>query len=181
MQGAHLQATQSQATHAKATHSQATHSQVTHSQDQSVQAMTEVALALSMAFFSLLLLALVSISVPSTAGAVNKDATESLRTERTAELLLSESRVESTSMTNNEVPLEMQYVFYFDSKFYNQDLQQTDISKFNNSQKLILAMPMDTDVTQALALQQSLNGFDLSLTIMDSDWLAALESHAANN
>jgi hypothetical protein len=53
---------------------------------------------------------------------------------------------------------------------------QTQISKLNTMQKLVLAMPMDTDVIQALSLQKKFKDFDLSLTIMDNEWLAAFES-----
>jgi hypothetical protein len=141
-----------------------------HSQDQSTQAMTEVALALSMAFFSLLLLALVSIGVPQ-------------RGVQAPEFVLTETKEAHVDIKNTDKELadrdiaETQYIFYFASKLYDKNLKEMNISQLNPQQKLVLAMPEDTEVTQALSLQKGFNGFDLSLTIMDGDWLAAFEAN----
>ncbi|PKI02251.1 hypothetical protein [Glaciecola sp. 33A] len=145
--------------------------QSTNSQDQSTQAMTEVALALSMAFFSLLLLALVSIGVPQ-----STDNTEQKMHTTVPAFVLTESTQTRQSAEGKKEPTEIQYVFYYAATLYDQNLIQTQINKLNTMQKVILAMPMDTDVTQALTLQKKFKDFDLSLTIMDHEWLAAFES-----
>ncbi|GAC29368.1 hypothetical protein [Brumicola pallidula] len=143
----------------------------TNSQDQSTQAMTEVALALSMAFFSLLLLALVSIGVPQPI-----DNTEQEMHTTVPAFVLTESTQTKQSTEGKKQPTKIQYVFYYAANLYDQNLMQTQISKLNTMQKLVLAMPMDTDVIQALSLQKKFKDFDLSLTIMDNEWLAAFES-----
>lgn len=142
-----------------------------NSQDQSTQAMTEVALALSMAFFSLLLLALVSIGVPESTEKITQKGETIV-----PEFVLTELSPSIHNAEDKKQPAEIQYVFYFKSKFYNRNLQETEIKKLNNKHKLVVAMPMDTDVTQALSLQKRFKNFDLSLSIMDSEWLAAFES-----
>jgi hypothetical protein len=145
--------------------------QSTNLQDQSTQAMTEVALALSMAFFSLLLLALVSIGVPQ-----STDNTEQKMHTTVPAFVLTESTQARQSAEGKKEPAEIQYVFYYAATLYDQNLMQTQINKLNNMQKVVLAMPMDTDVTQALTLQKKFKDFDLSLTIMDYEWLVAFES-----
>jgi len=142
-----------------------------NSQDQSTQAMTEVALALSMAFFSLLLLALVSIGMPESTNNSKQEARTSV-----PEFVLTESSTKKKSTQSKEEPIEIQYVFYFEGMFYDQYLHITQITNLNNKQKLVVAMPMNTDVTQALSLQKKFKDFDLSLTIMNSEWLVAFES-----
>lgn len=140
-----------------------------NAQDHSTQAMTEVALALSMAFFSLLLVALISIGVPESTVGVQKKAVT------VPEFVLTEtsSSVKDTRAVNEA--LEAQYIFYFDSKFYDQYLKEVEMGKLDITQKLVVAMPTDTDVSQALALQKQFGGFELSLTIMDDKWRVALE------
>jgi hypothetical protein len=92
------------------------------------------------------------------------------------EFVLTELSPSIHNAEDKKQPAEIQYVFYFKSKFYNRNLQETEIKKLNNKHKLVVAMPMDTDVTQALSLQKRFKNFDLSLSIMDSEWLAAFES-----
>ena len=143
--------------------------QLNNAQDQSTQAMTEVSLALSMAFFSLLLVALISIGVPESADA------EQIKAVTVPEFVLTETSSSAKNTQAENEALATQYIFYFDSKFYDQHLKDVAISKLNTMQKLVIAMPTDTDVSQALALQKQFRGFDLSLTIMDDKWRAAFE------
>lgn len=164
------------------THTQAL---ITHAQDQSTQAMTEVALALSMAFFSLLLLALVSIGVPDSQFSIENTHKESAQEnilEAVPEFVLRESvdltkERSENSRKGTSSNQDTQYVFYYKSKLYDKNLQHTHISKLSSTQKTVVAMPMDTDVAQALELQQRFSEFNVTLTIMDKDWLAAFSSH----
>jgi len=144
--------------------------QLNNAQDQSTQAMTEVALALSMAFFSLLLVALISIGVPGTANEEQKKARS------VPEFVVTETRPTGKNTKAINQPTEIQYIFYFDSKFYDKHLKQINVTELNNIQKLVIAMPMETDVSDALALQKKFRGFDLALTIMDSEWLVTFEN-----
>ncbi len=145
--------------------------QLNNAQDQSTQAMTEVALALSMAFFSLLLVALISIGVPGSADEEQKKA------QAVPEFVLTETRTAGKNTKAINESTEIQYIFYFDSKFYDQYLKQISIAKLNNMQKLVIAMPMETDVSEALALQNKFKDFELALTIMDREWLIAFEDN----
>lgn len=143
--------------------------QLNSAQDQSTQAMTEVSLALSMAFFSLLLVTLISIGIPESMDA------EQIKPVTVPEFVLTETSLSAKdTQAENEI-LAPQYIFYFDSKFYDQHLQDVEMSKLNTMQKLVIAMPTDTDVSQALALQKQFSSFDLSLTIMDDKWRTAFE------
>jgi hypothetical protein len=144
--------------------------QLNNAQDHSTQAMTEVSLALSMAFFSLLLVALISIGVPESADA------EQIKAVTVPEFVLTETSSSAKDTQAENEALATQYIFYFDSKLYDQHLKDVAMSKLDTMQKLVIAMPTDTDVSQALALQKQFRGFDLSLTIMDDKWLAAFEN-----
>lgn len=143
--------------------------QLNNVQDQSTQAMTEVSLALSMAFFSLLLVALISIGIPESTDA------EQIKTVTVPEFVITETSSSAKHTQAENETLATQYIFYFDSKFYDQHLRDVEMSKLDTMQKLVIAMPTDTDVSQALALQKRFGSFDLSLTIMDDKWRAAFE------
>lgn len=161
-----------------------------HSQDQSTQAMTEVALALSMAFFSLLLVALVSLGVPDP---LSGDMTELHQIDDVDSLKLNASAPTSSkaAKTNSEndkpLPAETtntQFVFYFNEDFYDQHLQLIDtsafISQLSVSHHVVLVMPTDTTLSDALAVQATFDTFDdtfeLSLTVMNEPWQTRFES-----
>ena len=92
--------------------------------DTSTQAMTEVALGLSMAFFSLLILALFSIGLPDSS------------TKRST--IIKQLMNSLTLADNNEKPSQnqtaesrkQQYAFYFNRQFYDKQLYPLNIDNF---------------------------------------------------
>lgn len=148
-----------------------------NSQDQSTQAMTEVALALSMAFFSLLLLALISMGVPAT-----HDNTSSIgENKHIPEFILSKSETTNAAADNEQTQqseTQTQYIFYFNEAYYDQNMALTLPKRLDPSKKLIVAMPLDTNVATALLLQQEFASFEVSLTLMNAEWLAAFEANS---
>ena len=92
--------------------------------DTSTQAMTEVALGLSMAFFSLLILALFSIGLP--------DSTQKEEPSLTIDeqLTLADNN-EKPSKNQTAESRKQQYVFYFNQQFYDKQLTRLNIDNFS--------------------------------------------------
>ncbi|MFT5542234.1 MAG: hypothetical protein ACI97K_000492 [Glaciecola sp.] len=149
-----------------------TYSQGTN--DQSSQAMTEVALALSMAFFALFVLALISMGTTDE----NKTSQSAINNvEEVPEFVLVQSKKATISpAVQLEDTIEKQFVFYYEGVFYDQNIEPTSAGVLDLKKKLVVAMPIDTDVSKALSLQQEFAKFDVALTVMDDKWLLAFES-----
>lgn len=142
--------------------------------DQSTQAMTEVALALSMAFFSLFILALISMGATDPPKQTNPPEDNAKQIPEF--VLLQATKPASGALDTPDSPLDKQFIFYYEGVFYDQNLQLTSHAKFDTNKKLIVAMPIDTDVATALSLQQNFTKFDVALTLMDDKWLSAFKS-----
>jgi hypothetical protein len=139
--------------------------------DTSTQAMTEVALGLSMAFFSLLILALFSIGLPDSTQkeepslAIDEQLTLADNNEKPSKNQTAESR-------------KQQYAFYFNQQFYDKQLSPLNIdnfSRFETQQPLILAVPDKLPLIKIMALRKQINHPQLSITMLDQKWQSQLE------
>jgi hypothetical protein len=136
-------------------------------QDTSTQAMTEVALGLSMAFFCLLILALFSIGLPEQAKQLE---TQLHKPEQLT--LVAGAKGQSKAP---QPRAEQQFVFYFNGQFYDQVLQKRQIQSFTRSQPLILAVPDNLALAQVMAVRKSIKHPNLSITLLNQEWLDKLE------
>jgi hypothetical protein len=134
--------------------------------DTSTQAMTEVALGLSMAFFSLLILALFSIGLPE------QVQQEQPPLRDTEQLKLAAS---SDKTSKNQ---KQQYAFYFNGQFYDKQLKDLHIdsfSSFETQQPLILAVQDNLPLKHIMALREQINHPNLSITMLNQSWQTQLE------
>lgn len=142
-----------------------------NNQDTSSQAMTEVALGLSMAFFSLLILALFSIGLP-------EQAQQAQSVSKTDELLKLSANSEKSKTNNHFENDQKQVAFYFNGQFYDEQLNRLSIEKFAriNSQKpLILAVQDNLPLLQIMAVRKQINHPNLAITMLNQDWQKQLE------
>lgn len=144
-----------------------------HGQDTSVNAMTEVALGLSMAFFSLLILALISISIPE--AQVAKTSEE----EKIAPLLLKKTiELSAKDKEDNEVvPPDVntpQFAFYVKGKLFDQELQLRTFSSFDKTQRLVIAVEKNISFSEVYELKSAVNHPELSITMINQQWLERL-------
>tara|TARA_R110002167_G_scaffold8792_4_gene40200 strand:- start:2740 stop:3207 length:468 start_codon:yes stop_codon:yes gene_type:complete len=145
--------------------------------DTSTQAMTEVALGLSMAFFSLLILALFSIGLPEQAqiNEPEKQSQPSLDTDEQLKLAANSGKSSANKTFENK---KQQYAFYFNGQFYDQHLTLLSIdnfSRFEIQQPLILAVPDSLPLIQIMALRKQINHPNLSITMLNQKWQTQLE------
>jgi len=139
--------------------------------DTSTQAMTEVALGLSMAFFCLLILALFSIGLPEQA-LKNKP---SLVTDEQLKLATNSEKSSTNKSSENK---QQQYAFYFDGQFYDQQLKHLSVdnfSRFETQKPLILAVQDSLPLIQIMAVRKQINHPNLSITMLNQNWQTQLE------
>lgn len=132
-------------------------------------AMTEIALALAMAFFSIMVLSMVSMGV-ATAPQPQLDGK--------ALVHLTESKPGSPTATNTgaqQAPAK-DTLFFFDGKrFFDTRLSPVNPASLHNSGPIYLAVTPDLSITDTLAAKAQFKGDNVVVTTMDQAWINALK------
>lgn len=145
--------------------------------DTSTQAMTEVALGLSMAFFSLLILTLFSISLPDQT-ADNKSLQKNQPQIPIDEQLTLASNNEKLSSKKPSKNNQQQFAFYLNGQFYDKKLNRFNIdnfTRFDTQHPLIVAVQDSLPLIQIMALRKKINHPHLSITMLNEKWQTQLE------
>lgn len=125
-------------------------------------AMTEIALALAMAFFSIMVLTMISMGVsenkaPSAAGVMLAPAAD-------------DAKAAAVKPQTDDV-----IVIYHKGRFYNQDLKRLDPSSINTSGRVLLALSPALPMSEAVSIRARINVSNLIVSTLDSRWLKTLE------
>ena len=144
-------------------------------QDTTSSAMTEVALGLSMAFFTLLIVALLSMSVPK----VTSNKSTTIATDTTPEDLKKNKtidvKIDSKANNNKNTHSTSQFVFYYLDNFYDRSLVLRTISSFSQDKTLIVAVNPQLTFAEVFNLRQKINHPKLSITTSNEAWRARLK------
>ena len=125
--------------------------------------MTEIALALAMAFFSIMVLTMISMGVGTG------------ETAETTAAMLAPSRPEAAPAARVETGSEDLIVFYKGGGFWDRDLSPIDPATIVTSERVILALEPDLPMAEAIAARSRIDLGDLIVTVMDERWVQALE------
>ena len=147
---------------------------LTNNHDSTVQAMTEVALGLSMAFFAILILALISMGVPQ-----EKHQPKNLsKIDDTEKLLIvnaNESNADKSNEDEHSKSTDMvAYIFYYQSHFYDQDLKPIEANELLPEQQYVLALPANTSLSETIQVKEHLKKYNVLVTQMNDEWSQAL-------
>lgn len=150
---------------------------ITVVQDTSTHAMTEVALGLSMAFFALLIIALMSVTLPNRAESTNNKLSHDQRfdidTAQQVNLSIQNkfdaSDPEASAKSTNEVIL-----LFWGGQFFDTQQQIVDIELLAAKQNVIVAVDPQIPFNQLISIQTQFAGKTLRLTKMSEPWLLAL-------
>jgi len=145
-------------------------------QDTTSSAMTEVALGLSMAFFTLLIVALLSLSVPKrsevkTLNKVTSTRTNDLKNNETVAIKMTKQAKADTPPKDSP----LQFVFYFKKKFYDETLTERSITSFAQDQTLIIAVDPTLTFAEVFSLKLKIKHPDFSLTVSSEAWRLRLQ------
>ena len=123
--------------------------------------LTEVALALSMAFFSIMVLSIYALTHSSKNTEVNGISIQ--KSERI--------------IKNNNNHQEKKVIFYFNNNFYTKDFKSWDNTKINPSKKqFLIAVPSNISVKRLFKIKDNLKNLDIKITQQNKAWNNALKN-----
>ena len=126
-------------------------------------AMTEIALALAMAFFSIMVLTMVSMS--ATPEKISKDQNQPT-------INLANSAPNNTQKPT--APTKRKLVIFWNGQFMDQQLSPLELGTLKISKKIVLAMPPNLPMADALAARAQLEGVDILVSVLDERWLGRM-------
>ena len=161
-------------------------------QDTSTQALTEVALGLSMAFFALLIIALFSMTLPSQVSDERKQGHENTplyKQDFSYEVLIAanankqntdkqgaEKRSGSTGNTEStENKAQAPFiVLYWGGKYFDTNNRVLSIIDVQSRQNVIVAVDPQIPFEQLIDIQKAFAGKEMRLTRLSPDWIMSL-------
>lgn len=150
-----------------------------HSQDISSQVMIEVGLALSMAFFSLFVLALISLNASKFSSLVMSEETQNVSIHVATQAINTQNKttkkLNGSSRTSDSITNKTYYIFYNGQHFYDKLLKQITIEQVPLDVSLVVAAPDNLPLIELIALQKRINHPKASITNLTEDWLNAME------
>ena len=130
-------------------------------------AMTEIALAMAMGFFSIMVLTMISMGVPT------KTTVESKKHIPIFKLLPSNTDQNKTSQTNrNDV-----FIIFDGNSYLDHRLKPIDPIIINKANRIILALTPELSLKDALSAQAKLMTSKVILTTLNEGWKRALANH----
>jgi len=134
--------------------------------------MTEVALALAMAFFSLMVLTMVSMGTPQPQRPV--DATANAPSPQMAVALAAKGK--GTPETDEKEPT---LIVFWQGRFLDRNLHSLNPASRTFEGRVILALPPDLPMGEALAARAKINAGNLFVSALNDKWLERLAAPAA--
>ena len=123
--------------------------------------LTEVALALSMAFFALMVLSIFALTQKEQ----EKSSIKSLV-------------INNSSQVKKENKIKSKVMFYFDDVFYDKNFQILDINKIKNTKETyILAVPSKISVKKLFTIKTSLKNLNVKITQQTEEWEKAFNQN----
>ena len=138
-----------------------------HSEYQS-NAMTEIALALAMAFFSIMVLAMVSMG-----SAMQVQSKTAPGLADGIQLSLPAAVASEATTTRSVAADEM--IIHWRGRFYDSTLQPIEITSLPTGEHRVLAIAPDLSIGEAMAVREKIATADLEVTVLDARWLQTLE------
>ena len=132
-------------------------------------AMTEVSLALAMAFFSIMVLTMVSMSTP-----LLENELESIQklVGKPIELL----KISSNSTSHVSEIKNNQWIIYYQGSYFAESLNQLDITQFSNTGSVMLAVSPQLSLSEVAQIKSKIYFPNVSITLLDEAWLDRLET-----
>ncbi len=133
-------------------------------------AMTEIALALAMAFFSVMVLAMVSMG----ADAPNSDRAAANAAVQTAAASLAVVRSEPGSKTAAS-DIKSRLVIYHRNRFLDADLAELDPQGLAPDADIVLAIDPALALAEAITVRERITVGKITVTTLDARWMRKLK------
>jgi hypothetical protein len=123
--------------------------------------LAEIGLALSMAFFSLMVLLLFAVTASPTQSSSQK--------------LIENSQAET------KLNQEPNFLIFDNGRIMDVNFQAVNLSSLDEERPLIVGVDPDLNTRALLTLMRSLDSFDVEIATLDQNWQAALRSKRKMN
>ena len=140
------------------------------------KAMVEVALALAMGFFSIMVLAMVSMG----AGVGTLPAIVGLPSGVSVVASTPEDQAPRDAGGPGTPVAPADLIIFHEGQFLGADLRPVEPSAWRvGKAKMVLAVAPDTDFSAVMNARRQIGGADVTVTSLDGRWLARLREHGA--
>ena len=127
-------------------------------------AMTEVSLALAMAFFAIFILTAVSMSTPD--GSTNNEIAPDIEVQSETPNQFNEGKLKQ----------ERVFIIYHMGRYYDQHLSSLNLSRLDRTAHYVLGVMPDLTVKDMVALKRQKKLPEHSITLLNDEWQQRLES-----
>jgi hypothetical protein len=129
-------------------------------------AMTEIALALAMAFFSVMVLTMVSM------GAGSGDAQQAANSATAETLNVVPSQPAKSAKT---IPTDTRIIVFWQNRYLDDQFKAVDPSTIGTEENIILAIDPTLPLSGALKARTALATQNITVTVLDQRWMRSLE------
>ncbi len=126
-------------------------------------AMTEIALALAMAFFSIMVLTMISMGVGEG------------KTDPAVGAVMAPAQTDTAPAAQVSQEKDDRIVIYFAGRYMDKDLAALDPASLHTNSRVILALDPALPVGEALAARGGINVENLVVSVLDERWLNRLK------
>jgi hypothetical protein len=131
-------------------------------------AMTEIALAMAMGFFSVMVLTAISMGVPAPKSPVKQSASVSIA-------ILAQNSATAGSGKTSKLTKKDVLVVYDGKQYRDRELNTLDPATLRNAERVILAVTPDLSMSAAMQAQKGLSAKQVVITTLDPKWNQALQ------
>ena len=138
-------------------------------------ALTEVALALAMVFFALMILAILSIGVPlaETGHDVQEEVDESTPLRIDAADIVQPSEESSATSVSDDEDI---FLVYYQGILYDRELHEVKADTLEaGPRRIVLGLPPELSLQESLSIRGSIDHANLIIAQLNSAWLARLK------
>ncbi len=129
-------------------------------------AMTEIALAMAMGFFSVMVLTTMSMGVGS-------GVSKTVSTAALAPAASGDSHASAVALKDDDI-----FIVFDGSRFLGRDLKPVDPARLDGRRRIILALDPALPLAQAMKVRQQINAGRLLVTTLDENWRRSLRGIA---
>lgn len=134
-------------------------------------AMTEIALAMAMGFFSVMVLTAMSMGVTVPAGKAQSQS--AARTMISA--AIADSGAAPASGTVDKLTKQDVLVVFDGNRFFGRDLEPFNLAAIDGTKRVVLAVTPNLSMAQAIAARRKIAASRLVITTLDGAWRRALQ------
>lgn len=135
-----------------------------------LSAMSEIALALAMAFFSIMVLTLISMGTGGLASTESKSTSD----QKSVATMLAPNQTSAAKAAVVQLGSDDIFVVYHRGAFYDRDLHPVDPATIRTKARVLLALDPQLPMVEAVAARARINVENLIVSTLDERWRETL-------